>query len=41
MLFEEFPWRFKQFYVAKGGKHAELQPGSWDPLGAWLDEHFD
>jgi acylglycerol lipase len=40
-LFDEVPSTVKQFYVAKGGKHAEFPPGSWDPLGVWLEEHFD
>lgn len=41
MLFDEVPSDTKQFYVAEGGKHAEFPPGSWDPLGVWLEEHFD
>ncbi len=41
MLFDEVPSDTKQFYVAEGGKHAEFQPGSWDPLGVWLEEYFD
>jgi acylglycerol lipase len=41
MLFEEVPSEVKQFYVAKGGKHAEFQPGSWDYLGVWLDQQFE
>jgi acylglycerol lipase len=41
MLFEEIPSEVKQFHVVEGGKHAEFQPGSWDPLGVWLEENFD
>jgi pimeloyl-ACP methyl ester carboxylesterase len=40
-LFDELPTENKMFHVVVGGKHSEFPPGSWDPLGKWLDEQFD
>ncbi len=40
-LFDELPSTNKIFHVVVGGKHSEFPPGSWDPLGRWLDEQFD
>jgi len=40
-LFDEVPSTNKMFHIAVGGKHSEFPPGSWDPLGKWLDEQFD
>ena len=40
-FFDEIPTTDKVFHVAKGGTHSDFPPGSWDPLGTWLDEHFD
>jgi pimeloyl-ACP methyl ester carboxylesterase len=40
-LFDEIPTENKMFHVAVGGQHSEFPPGSWDPLGKWLDEQFD
>jgi pimeloyl-ACP methyl ester carboxylesterase len=40
-LFDEVPSSNKMFHVAVGGKHSEFPPGSMEPLGVWLDEHFD
>ena len=40
-FFDEIPTTEKMFHVAKGGTHSDFPPGSWDPLGTWLDEHFD
>ncbi len=40
-LFDEVPSTNKMFHIAVGAKHSEFPPGSWDPLGRWLDEQFD
>jgi acylglycerol lipase len=40
-LFDEVPSTKKMFHIAEGGKHSDFPPGSWDPLGRWLDEQFD
>ncbi|MFX1482259.1 MAG: alpha/beta hydrolase [Promethearchaeota archaeon] len=40
-LFDEIPSSNKMFHVAVGGTHSDFPPGSWDPLGTWLNEQFD
>jgi alpha-beta hydrolase superfamily lysophospholipase len=40
-LFDEVPSTNKKFHVFEGGKHAEFPPGSMEPLGVWLSDHFD
>ncbi len=40
-LFESIPAESKEFFVAKGAKHAEFPDGSWDPLFNWVESNFD
>ena len=40
-LYDEVPSTNKMFHVVVGGKHSDFPPGSWAPLGNWLDEQFD
>jgi alpha-beta hydrolase superfamily lysophospholipase len=39
-LYEGIPSDTKEFYVAKGAKHAEFPDGAWDPLIEWIDRNF-
>jgi len=39
-LYEGIPSDSKEFYVAKGAKHAEFPDGAWDPLIEWVDSKF-
>ncbi|MFQ5833464.1 MAG: hypothetical protein ACE5H4_12225, partial [Candidatus Thorarchaeota archaeon] len=40
-LFESIPAESKEFFVAKGAKHAEFPEGGWEPLFSWVDSNFD
>ncbi len=40
-LFESVPTESKEFFVAKGAKHAEFPDGSWDSLFSWVESNFD
>ncbi len=39
-LYEEIPSESKEFYVARGAKHAEFPEGSWSPLFDWMETNF-
>jgi esterase/lipase len=40
-LYEMIPSDSKEFFVAKGARHAVFPNGVWDPLITWIDTQFD